>query len=138
MDGKRRDGVCTTIHIYLPEVRPRSGAAKKQMASCMCAQLWRRGEEYRSLGLSRDIVAFFRIMQVFAAGRSSLPQLLRSNTIGGTRYSSAADDIGKGEGFDDVVQGRGTAAWLADPLLLNDVVESGWERRNGSINPRCG
>jgi hypothetical protein len=37
-----------------------------------------------------------------------------------------------------VVHGRGTAAWLADPLLLNDVVESGWERRNGSINTRCG
>ena len=33
-----------------------------------------------------------------------------------------------------MVHGRGTAAWLADPLLLNDVVESGWEGRNGSIN----
>ena len=53
------------------------GAAKKQMASCMCAQLWRRGEEDRSLGLSRDIVAFFRIMQVFCC-RSVLTLHLHS------------------------------------------------------------
>jgi hypothetical protein len=77
MEKRRIASTGTISHLLPPEVTPRSGeqGGEKQMSFCMCAQLWRRVgvKEYRSLGLSRDIVAFSSCR--VAAGRLHIHNL---------------------------------------------------------------
>jgi hypothetical protein len=83
----------------------------------------------------------FRIMQVLLQVVFTSTALRSNTNFAVPDISFTADGIrkGKGKDFEDVFGAWQRHSCVAcGPILLNDDVESGWERGTGSIHTRCG